>query len=374
MKRKLFLSLIVLLTIVMVTGCTNTKSSKKNSKNKGEIYNMVSLNDTVSTGVKVFEGIVPKGWNSYIESNWNVINSMFPGKEKVKLSSPDGLASITIISQESFIENKKYAEGENKEYYSTYLHYMDAPTYLDYYINNNYQGAEFKKDMDVEEDLLNQLKEYNSMMLKQGQEDATKVSNNSVAVTVSGYGVTSSKKQYEVGSNYLEASTSVSALKTNLDSSILPSLSSESITWTMPYTIVYQAEDKKAFDKYYDDYKFIIANSHFTVDYYAMVEYVSSAITNAYTSYYAAKAKASLDATNAYIDSNYSSTSSESTNEKVMGMWDDYINEVDAYTTEDGSTIKTSMYNETVAQNGDEIYIGSKAGIPNGFNELSKAY
>ena len=27
-----------------------------------------------------------------------------------------------------------------------------------------------------------------------------------------------------------------------------------------------------------------------------------------------------------------------------------------------------------LAQNGDEIYIGSKAGIPNGFNEVAKSY
>ena len=53
---------------------------------------------------------------------------------------------------------------------------------------------------------------------------------------------------------------------------------------------------------------------------------------------------------------------------------DDVIKEVDAYKTEDGSVLKTSIFSDTVAQNGNEIYVGSKAGIPIGFNELSKAY
>lgn len=80
----------------------------------------------------------------------------------------------------------------------------------------------------------------------------------------------------------------------------------------------------------------------------ALVEYVFSSIVNSYAQMYATKSQAGLDAMNNYIDSNYSSTTSESTNEKVMEMWDDYINEVDNYQTLDGGTIKTSMYNDTV--------------------------
>ena len=137
---------------------------------------------------------------------------------------------------------------------------------------------------------------------------------------------------------------------------------------------MFKANSKDDFDKYYDDYSFIVSNSNFTRDYYAMVEYVSSSITNSYAQYYNAKSQAALQAMNNYIDSNYSSTSSSTTNEKVMEMWDDYINEVDSYKTLDGTTLKTSMYNDTVAQNGDSYYVGSKAGIPYGYTELEKSY
>ena len=146
------------------------------------------------------------------------------------------------------------------------------------------------------------------------------------------------------------------------------------ILWKIPYTIIYTGETKEEFDKYYDTYKFIIANSNFTLDYYAMEEYVSSAIVNYYTTIYAERSKASLDAWHNYVDSNYSSTTSQSTNDKVMEMWDDVIKEVDSYKLEDGTQFKTSIHNETVAQNGNEIYVGDKAGIPIGFQIVDKGY
>ena len=55
-------------------------------------------------------------------------------------------------------------------------------------------------------------------------------------------------------------------------------------------------------------------------------------------------------------------------------MWDDVITERDEYKTLDGRKLKTSMYNETVAQDGDKFYFGKKTEVPNGFKELSKSY
>lgn len=369
MRKKILIFIFILL--ILVTVCTKKTNEKTTSK--GKIYERVLLNDP-QNNVNVFSGLIPKGWNTYIESKWDVISSSVPGYETVRISSPDSRASIIMISQKGYVENEKYAEGENYEYYTTYLHYMDASTYLDYFINQNYSGSNLKNDLEINEDYLNQLKSYNNIKLELAKNDAEELNKvtPSVTIGVSPIDATAAKKQYEYGSNVLEASTAISAIKTNLDSSLSPLLSSESISWIIPYTIVFQAEDEQAFKKYYNDYSFIVANSQFTVDYYAMVEYVSSYIVNSYTSYYAAKSKASLDAMNEYIDSNYSSTSAESTNEKVMQMWDDYINEVDVYVTDDGSKIQTSMYNETVAQNGDEFYVGTKAGILLGFNELTK--
>ena len=180
------------------------------------------------------------------------------------------------------------------------------------------------------------------------------------------------KNNTTCGDSYIEGSCVIVPITVTLGSSVT---SITNTYWEIPYSIVYYAEDKESFDKYYDDYNFIVANSHFTTDYYAMIEYVSSKIAEIKSAEAAAKSQASLDAMNSYIDSNYSSTSSEATNEKVMGMWDDYINEVDEYNTLDGGTIKTSMYNDIVAQDGDKFFVGSSTSdIPYGYTELSKSY
>lgn len=370
MKKRLILGLLMILTLIPLTGCG--KDLYEEAEANGNIYNMFALYDK---GVDMFEGVVPSGWTAQISSQ-DMVNSSHPFVETVVLTNPEETARIIIISQHSYVENNRYNEGVNQDYYTTYLHQMDASTYLDYFMNNQFPGSTFVQNVNVDSRVLSQLEDLHNMKVAAGKQDALQLQaqNYGVYITVNGAGFSSSKKQYQNGSNYYEASTSVSSISTTLNSSLSSLLDSYAVQWYMPYVIVYEAVSKEAFDEYYDTYNFIITNSNFTVDYYAMVEYVSSAIVNAYTSYYAAKSKAGLDAMNDYIDSNYSSTSSQSTNDKVMEMWDDVINEVDKYQLEDGTTLKTSMYNETVAQNGNEIYIGSKAGIPNGFTEVYKGY
>ena len=371
MKNKMLLKVLVIFLLVITVGCGN-KTIKTNNKTnkKGTLYRQLSLNDK---GINMFNTIVPDGWTATISSQ-DMVNSSYPFVETVVISNPDGSARITILSQHSYTENAKYNEGENKDYYTTYLHQMDANTYLDYFMDRIYSGSSFVKDVKFDDELVGQLKTLHELKISLANQDASSLQaqNYGVTITIGDEGYTASKKQYQNGDTYYEASTGVSAISTNLTSSLSSMLDSKATQWYMPYLIIYESDTKEDFDKYYDDYNFIIANSNFTKDYYAMIEYVSSAIVNSYMSYYAAKSQAALDATNSYIESNYSSTSSSSTNDKVMEMWDDYINDVDAYKTEDGSVIKTSMFNETVAQNGDEIYIGNKAGIPLGFNELSK--
>ena len=377
--KKIITIFMLLGSLICFSGCENLFNSNGNNGEvqnvTGRLYKVLSLKDTTNN-VLVFKSIVPSDWKGLIESNWNIVSSSTPGKETIYLSNLDGTAKITFVSQQTFVENNKYSEGENREYYTTYLHYMNAKEYLDYFVNKEYKGSKLVKELEEDDKLSNQLKEYNKIRYNAAQNDANELNKvtPSVNISVKDYATSVSKKQYQLGDNYIEASTGVVAIETDLTSSISNLLSSKAIDWTMPYVIIYTAENKEIFDKYYDDYKFIVANSEFTLDYYQMLEYVASKITNLYTSYYAAKAKAGLDAMNDYINSNYSSDSSKSSHEKVMEMWDDVIKEVDSYKTDDGTTIKTSIMNDSVAQKGDEIYIGSKAGIPEGFNELAKSY
>ena len=295
--------------------------------------------------------------------------------ESVTLTSPDGKAKIYIDSQQQYCESSSMGEGTSLEYYTTYLHYMNADEFIKYYMDYAYPGSELLKSLETDSKLINQAKQFQMQKVEKAKQSFSTIYSNSYAsmnYNVTPGQVTAGKKQYKTNNGYIEGSCVIIPITTTLESSYY---SLTNTYWEIPYSIVYEAQDKESFDKYYDEYNFIIANSEFTKDCYALVEYVSSAILNVKSAEAAAKSKASLNAMNSYIDSNYSSTSSSSTNEKVMGMWDDYINEVDSYNTLDGGTIKTSMYNDIVAQNGDQIFVGSSTSdIPYGFTELSKSY
>ena len=374
---------VIFLLLFLLTGCNLYNNYSRKPANyindntptyQGKLYNFITLYD-YQVRVPVFQSIIPEGWKSGITSNWNNISSTSPGIETVTIASPDNRAKIVFVSQQSFIDSDHNPEGINKDYYTTYFRFIDANYFLDYYISHNYGDIEVLKTVTSDNDYntILELRGYTNMLVDAQKQLALDLgtSNYGMDITVTPLDATIAKKQYTIGSNIIEGSTAVTGYKM-VNKNILYTQTDKE--WFAPYTIVYMAEDEDAFNDYYDDYNFIVANSSFTVKFYDMLSYVSSAIQNVYTAYYAEKSKAGLNALNNFIDSNYSSTSSASTNEKVMEMWDDVIKEVDAYRTEDGNVIKTSIYDEAVAQNGNQIYIGDKAGIPLGFNQLGKAY
>ena len=380
---KAMLSIIIMLAMILaLCGCDSdgTSSRRRNDEDyptydepQGKMYNKVSLTDT-QAGIVAFEGLIAEGWTASISSNWNVVSYMCPGIESVTLTSPDGKASIYIDSQQAYTDDSKYAEGINYDYYTTYFHYMDADTFTQTYVDQDFNGATLVLDIEDDAETLSSADAYM-------QAEVSRASQENSWVNSGGYGLeysitaipsTMSKRQYQYGDEYLECSCVIVGADSVLTSSLLGAQTSR--IWKIPYSIVYIAEDKESFDQYYDDYNFMVANSSFTTDYYAIIEYVSSKIVNSYASYYAAKSQAGLDAMNEYIDSNYSSTSSQSTNEKVMEMWDDCIKEVDSYRTLDGTQVKTSIHNDVVAQDGDSFYVGTKSGIPYGYTELAKSY
>ena len=371
MKRKILIVLVII-SLFMVTGCVKKGIFKSNTKAEGRMYNYLTLQDK---GINMFNTLVPEGWTATISSE-NMVNSSYPFVETVEITNPDKTAKISILSQHSFTENAKFNEGVNNDYYTTYLHFMNAPTYMDYFMDKVYSGSTFVKDGVVEEQVKKDVNTLQTLKVDLANKDAQTLGGDQygVHISVGDEGATITKREYQNGDKYYEGDVCVFAISTNIKSDLSSLLDSRAVAWYMPYLIVYEGNTKDDFDKYYDDYNFIVSNSSFTVDYYAMIEYVSSAIVNSVTSYYAAKSKAALDATNAYIDSNYSSDTSSDTMDKVREMWSDVIKEQDKYTLDDGTSIKVSTSTESVAQNGNEIYIGDKAGIPVGFDEVAKGY
>lgn len=372
--------------IISLCGCDSDETSSRRKRSiygddyptydepQGKMYNKVALTDT-QAGIVAFEGLIAEGWTASIQSDWNVVSYMCPGMESVTLTSPDEDAVIYIDSQQIYMDDSKYAEGINYDYYTTYYHYMDADTYIQEYMDNACDGSAILiKDFEDDTDILSNADAYINAEVSNAMQVNSWINSGNYGVSYSLTAIpsTMSKRQYQYKDEYIECSCIITGADSVLTSNIVGAETSR--IWMVPYSIVYEAENEEVFNKYYDDYNFMVANSYFTTDYYAIIEYVSGKISNAYSSYYAAKSQAGLDAMNEYIDSNYSSTSSQSTHEKVMEMWDDYIKDVDCYKAEDGTKIKTSIYNDVVAQNGDSYYVGTKAGIPLGYSELAKSY
>ena len=375
MKNKVLLVLLILVGVFSITGCgghSGLNSNDNNNQSRGRMYNLISLQDK---GITMFNGIIPEGWSAKIYSQ-DQVNSIHPFVETVVITNPDNTARIIILSQNSYLENAKFKEGQNKDYYSTYLHTMNSNEYSDYYMNRIFQVTDFVKNVELSQDIYLEMNALHNFRMELAQNDLKQISTSQYGVnmSVASVGASISKRVYKKENMIYETSTAVSSISSSLTSQLDPVLNSYQILWYIPYTITYEADSQENYDKYYDDYNFIIANSGFTKKYYAMVEYVSSAIVNAVTSVYAERSRIALEATNNYINSKYSSTSSQSTNDKIMEMWDDVIKEQDNYILEDGTEIKTSIMNDTVAQNGNEIYIGDKSGIPIGFNEVTKGY
>ena len=116
----------------------------------------------------------------------------------------------------------------------------------------------------------------------------------------------------------------------------------------------------------------IAANGYFTADFYSVVGYVTGQIVLAIAQG-TLNESTGTEAAGQYENSGTKiSDSDRETQERVFQSWDDYIKDEDRYTTTDGRELTTSMFNETVAQDGDKFYIGKRDEIPYGFTELTK--
>ena len=72
-----------------------------------------------------------------------------------------------------------------------------------------------------------------------------------------------------------------------------------------------------------------------------------------------------------YVDNGNYSSSSVSKQDTIFQMWDDYIKDENAYTLNDGSTIRVPNLIDTIAQNGDSLYFGTSGGIPMGYDVIT---
>ena len=167
----------------------------------GNYYNLINLVDE-QAGVVAFTGLIPEDWTASIKSDWNVISPDYPGLESVTLLSPDGSVSISIDSQQQFAETSDplVSEGVNYDYYTTYLHYMDADEFVQYYMDYAFNGASLVKVFENDQDILSQAKQLQQMKINSSRENLGTIigSNYGMSYNVTGANPTMSKKQYNL--------------------------------------------------------------------------------------------------------------------------------------------------------------------------------
>lgn len=352
------------------------------TKGSGKYYTKTTVSDQV-VDIPAFSTLLPENWTMSIQSNWQNVDTEFPGRELVTITNPEGTATIYILSPQSYLwtfsETWGMAsyQGVSLEYFGTYVEYMKAGDALEAQMDNGgYSGRTLTQEVEDGEGALEAAK-----TLAENLADTSEA--NMAAMNIRAYGWTYTilerlydyaKRQYRNSDgSYLEASTITLGYTGRLSGTT----TNRTTGWYIPYFIVYQASSKEAFDQYYDDYGLIVENGCFSPEFFYLNKAYSDHIVEQIAKMQAIKSQAELDAVNKYLMDDYSDSTSgdaRSTSERVMEMWDDVIKEVDTYVTEDGTRVKTSTSNETMAQDGDNYYVGDRSGIPDGYTELRRDY
>ena len=354
--------------------------------NSNNIYTYQTLKDTM-INIPVADIMVPNSFTAQVTSQWDRLDGSFPGHEVIGLQNADNSVGIYIFTNESYYQfqnrnamgfNMPPKQGPDYERRITMMNYMDSSAVIEVFLNNlGFNNRKLIKNLPSDNNKIQQIK---NDLLKQAQIDLQKIqqmnkmARNGMQASLNGVDVNMSKKQYSVGSGNIEASSCVRSATNSIGNNSIVTITTY---WEIMYFVVYRANSKELFDKYYNTYKTVIGNSRIRPEFYFVNMKLKQMNEERVAKIGAVRAQISLEEQRKMIAQNNPSLTNpeaESVSDRVMNMWDDVITERDEYKTLDGRKLKTSMYNETVAQDGDKFYFGKKTEVPNGFKELSKSY
>lgn len=331
----------------------------------GRLYHKFQLIDQ-QVGIPAYSGIIPDGWTAQLQSNWAIVNNM-PAQENVILISPDGKAAVQIASPQAYTQSSLRGNGISISEFTHYLTYMNADQFIDFYTANTFSNAKYQKSIPVSEIETKFVQDYSLAQAKQFASYLQQLQN--VNWQVTGYEGTVSRRQYQIDNGFAEYCCAVSAFE---HVSVTGLLTSDNIQWETLNTVGYTAADQESFEKYYQDYETITANGYFTAEFYCARNYVATKIAEAIAQNIIDESSGQNFSAGFSDSGTEVSANDRETQERVFQAWDDYIKDEDRYTTTDGTSFTTSMYNETVAQDGDYFYVGSLNDVPDGYTVLQK--
>ena len=330
---------------------------------EGKLYQQIGLVDQYAN-VVVYQGLLPEGWTVQMQSTWGLINP-YPAQELVQFVSPDGNAVVNITSPLIFEDSNYIGYGTDISNFITRAPYMNATSYIDYYVQNNYTNAELSGDLKITEEQQANIDAFTEVYATDGINTAIQYSR----YPITGYGAegTIARRQYRLGNGYGEFSCAISAYQYSFTQVML---NRTDIWWQLLPSFTLIASDKETFDRYYADYEIIASNGYFTAEYYSVLNYVAAQIYNLVTDYRTEQRIREL--AGGYSTSGTEVTSSDmETQERVMQAWDEYIKDENSYSLSDGSTLHVPTSVDTVAQNGDSVYFGTSGGVPSGYDILT---
>lgn len=335
---------------------------------EGKLYRRAGLIDQYA-GIVAFQTLLPDGWNAAMASDWTFMSLNYPGVEYVRLTSPDGKAGVNIQSNRDYRQDLMNGKtGQDFENYITYESYMNADTFVQYAVESSLGSATLVKEFD---DNAEELAMWQKLVAENAEKSTQEAAFYGYQMNIEGMESSICRRQYQAGDALAEVSAVTNAFQYSIYYQIDVPFSQQ-IVWDIPYVVTYYAEDQAAFDAYYSDYEVILSNSCFTRDFYAMCEYSGKRLLNIMLS---AKTQSQNEwmgsISSDYSTDGYSSDTSVSKQDVIFQAWDDYIKDENAYSLNDGSTLRVPTSIDTVAQNGDSVYFGTPGGVPSGFDILT---
>ena len=348
------------------------------------IYTFQTVQDNVAR-IPAFDVYVPKGFTAKITSQWDRLDGGYPGHEILSIENSDNTVGIYYFTSESYYQFDSQSsyrniniktpprQGPDYERRITLMNYMDSNTVLEVFLNNlGFTNRQLKQTLPNDDKLVQSIHDLTYQKVSESLQNnlqMLQVIGSKFQMRLNGVETNMAKKQYAVGPGMIEASTLVNAASSSTGNALSVT---NTIHWEILYFTVFRANTKELFDKYKDTYETVIRNICVRPEFNYLNKRLSDMNAERVAKIGAVRSQVALDASRDMIMGDYNSSSQ--TMDRVRNMWSDYIKDLDEYTTEGGNKIKTSMFNETVAQKGNEFYIGRKANVPLGFDILSKSY
>lgn len=317
-----------------------------------------------NAGVPVARALVPEGWSAGVTVDWSFVSTSSPGVGEAWMQSPDGRAAIFMLSNMSYADmtsnGARVAEGIDRGLYVTNKFYRKAADAQALVLERvGYGGASYVEEYPVADSLRTMAENAAQVKLQ------SLLSTGGTPLAFEG---TAADRLYTRGNACVECLTLVTAAEIYTSTG---RSSVDAVFWNIPASFVLAADSRETYEQYRPLFNFVVANSSFTMDFLFVNLRYGSAIDDLIHAGLMQKSyEYILGDSGSWLNDLQSSPDYESRN--FADEWSDVIKDRYEYRTEDGSSIKVDTKYDAVYQDGDNFYLGTDGGAPEGWTKLDR--